>query len=41
MLAIAYAHATLDATHATDTWRQTSRHAVAAWLDGLGYQPEP
>jgi hypothetical protein len=40
MLAIAYVHATFDATHATDTWRQTSRHAVATWLDDLGYQPD-
>ena len=28
-------------TYASDTWRQTSRQAVAGWLDGLGYQPEP
>ena len=41
MLAIAYSHATLDPTYASDTWRQTSRRAVTAWLDGLGYQPEP
>ncbi len=40
MLAIAYVHATLDATYASDTWRQTSRQAVNDWLDGLGYQPE-
>ena len=41
MLAIAYIHATIDPTYASDTWRQTSRQAVADWLDGLGYQPEP
>jgi hypothetical protein len=42
MLAIAYVHATLDTAYASDTWRQASRHAVAAWLDvGLGYQPQP
>jgi hypothetical protein len=40
MLAIAYVHATLDATYATDTWRQTSRQAVGGWLDSLGYRPE-
>jgi hypothetical protein len=40
MLAIAYVHATLDATYASDTWRQTSRQAVNDWLDGLGHQPE-
>jgi ParB/Sulfiredoxin domain len=40
MLAIAYSHATLDATYASDTWRHTSRQAVAYWLDSLGYQPE-
>ena len=41
MLAIAYGHATIDPTYASDTWRQTSRQAVTGWLDGLGYQPEP
>ena len=41
MLAIAYVHATATPTYAGDSWRQTSRQAVAAWLDGLGYQPEP
>ena len=40
MLAIAYVHATLDATYASETSRQTSRQAVNDWLDGLGYQPE-
>jgi ParB/RepB/Spo0J family partition protein len=40
MLAIAYVHATHDPSYAGDTWHQASKGAVAAWLDGLGYQPE-
>ena len=41
MLAVAYAHATTTPTYAGDTWRQPSRNAVAACLDGPGFQPEP
>ena len=40
MLAIAYVHASVDPTYAGDSWRQASKDAVAAWLDGLGYHPE-